>query len=159
MANFQILVERPRNAQSARLSQRGILPTAIKTRNLGNIIISRPSDLIGDATSYSFTFGNGDQAVITATLETENNTKLLAILDSSLYVTSVADSNQLPSGSGVDETQYQIIGPWYDWGSTDNKNVKVKLYVLNISAGTVTVLGRSIWRYIANDPNATITVV
>jgi len=159
MANFQILSQRPQNAQSVRITQRGIFPTAIKTRNLGNIIISRPSDLIGDATSYSFTFGNGDQAVITATLETENNTKLLAILDSSLYVGSVTDANQLPTGSAINETQYQIIGPWYDWGSTDNKNVKVKLYVLNISAGTVTVLGRSIWRYIANDPNATITVV
>lgn len=145
------------NEKRKRVRQQDMAPTSIQPKNLGGIILSKPGDEVGDANTYSFTFGNGEQAVITHTLETNNESKLFAIVDMSLYVGTVTANNQLPGGSAVDETDYQIIGPMYDWGATDNKNVKVKLFILNISAGSVTINGRLVWRYISNDPNAEIT--
>jgi hypothetical protein len=135
-----------------RISQRDIIPTGIKTRTLGDIILSKPTDTLGGGEQISWSFNNGEQVLITYTLSTDVNTKLLATLDTSYYQGSVTAANQLPGGSGVDETQFQFIGPFHDWGTTDNKNVKIKTYILNISAGNVTMNGRSIWRYIANDP-------
>ncbi len=139
-----------------RVKSRQLLPSIIKTRNLGDIITTSPSDALGKADTFSFTFGNGDQAVLTFTLSTKDHTKLFAVPNFTLYQDSVASANALPGGSSIDETEYQFIGPWHDWASTDNKNVKVKLFILNISAGTVTIHGRVLWRYIANNPNAII---
>lgn len=148
-----------KHVRSERIGQRQILPTAVKSKSFGNIITSKPGDKVGNADGLSFTFGNGDQALVTFTLETENNTKLFATLDVSVYVGSQATANQLPGGSAVNETNFQFIGPFYDWHTTDNKNVKVKLYILNISAGSVTIVVRSVWRYIANDPTAEVTTL
>ena len=140
-----------------RIFQSNLYPSSVKRRYLGtDIITSKPGDEIGDADTLSFSFTTGQQALITWTLETTNADKLMATMDLTIYVGSVLAANQLPGGSTIDETTYQIIGPWYDWGATDNKNVKVKLYILNISAGTVTILTRSVWRYISNNPNATV---
>ena len=151
MAGFRSKIRR-------RISQRDIQPVSVKTRILGSdIITTKPNDLLGSTTSTSFTFANGEQAVITFTISTTDGSKLLANLDVTFYVGTVTAANALPGGSGIDETQFQMIGPWTDWASTDNKNVKTKVYILNISAGSVTVNVRSLYRYIANNPLATLT--
>jgi hypothetical protein len=140
----------------SRNSQRNLIPQAVSSRTLGDIIISKPGDILGNADTVSWSFNNGEQALVTHTLSTDNGTKLLATLDVTYYVGTVTSANALPGGSAIDETNYQFISPWHDWATTDNKNVKIKTYILNIAAGAVTVNGRSVWRYIANDPAAEI---
>ena len=100
--------------------------------------------------SGSTTLANGEQVVFTITTSSDTGAKVFVVADVSLYVGSVAVANQLPGGSSIDESQWQIIGPWSDWGATNNVNHKTLVYVRNISAGSLTVLIRTISRAISN---------
>ena len=115
-------------------------------RRLDGIIVST-----GTA-SGSTTLGNGDQTVFTITTTSGSGAKVNVASDVTLYIGSVAAANQLPGGSAIDESQWQVIGPWNDWGATDNVNVKTLIYVRNISAGSQSVLLRTISRTIVNSP-------
>lgn len=102
--------------------------------------------------SGSATLANGDQAVYTITTSSDSGAKVNVGADVSLYVGSVAAANQLPGGSGIDESQWQVIGPWNDLQATDSINHKVKVYVRNISAGSSTVILNTKSRVIVNSP-------
>ena len=132
-----------------RTSQRDILPAGVKGLGIGEIILER------DTNSASATIGNNVQVLLTHTVSQKNNAKMFAVPDISIYLGSVATNNQLPGGSSVDESQWQVIGPWNDWGTTDNQNSKTKVYVRNISAGSTTVLFRIKSRFFTNRQDAT----
>lgn len=137
-----------------RLKSRELYPTAVKSRNLGNIIYG------SDVGSAQTTLGNGEQAFIQFTLTQNSEYELSANNYLAIYIGSVATANLLPGGAGIDETQWQVIGPFYDYDEwTDQSYAKhieiVSLYVLNISAGAQTVLIRNKWRYISPQESAT----
>ena len=101
------------NSQRQRASQRDILPSAIKPRILGDVAASTTATVAATAA-----LNNGDQAVITITITHNREFDILsAETYLSLYQGSVTSANQLPGGSSVDESQWQIIGPFYDWNS------------------------------------------
>lgn len=138
-------LDRPKRA-----SQMDILPTAVKNRLFGDIIRTIPNDFTTSLSSTSPTLNNGDQVLFTVTTSSNIGSTMLAIPDLSFYVDSVADANKLPGGSGIDESQWQMIGPWFDWAATDNRNHITKVYIRNISAGAVVVTARARVRFITN---------
>ena len=139
--------------QRRRASQRDLNPSAVKNINLGEVILER------DTESASATIGNNVQILLTHTISQENNAKILAIPDFSIYIGSVTTATQLPGGSSIDESEWQVIGPWNDWGTTDNRNSKTKLYVRNVSAGDSLVIFRVKSRFITNYRDATSSSV
>ncbi len=113
-----------------RIGQTGIMPTAVKNRQFGEII------QLGALISSTVTLSNGDQTTftITTTPQTYNN-RILALPDITLYVGSVADNNRLPGGSAVTASQWQIIFLGNDYLSNDGYDIVTKVFVRNISAG------------------------
>jgi len=96
------------------------------------------------------TLSNGDWYCWAITISNKAGAKIQTQLDTSLYIGSVAAANQLPGGA-IDASQWQVIGPWPDWGATDNISTVWRVYVRNISAGaSKDVLLRIRARAIAN---------
>jgi len=149
MSHFNTLTTIQKIRRNARIGQRAVKPAAIKNISLGEVILERDTD------SASATIGNNVQILLTHTISQANNAKMFAIPDISIYIGSVSANNQLPGGSAIDESEWQVIGPWNDWGTTDNKNSKTKIYVRNISAGSSTVLFRVKSRFITNRQDST----
>lgn len=115
--------------------------------------LQRRLDVIIDHTetdSATAPLGNGDQALFIITTSSNSGAKVLVNVDVALYVGSVSDATQLPGGGSVDESQYQVIGPFSDWDDSDGNNNVHKIYVRNISAGSVNVLLRTASRVIVN---------
>lgn len=132
------------NGRLQRYGQRNIFPQSVSVRAFNDVI------KLSETGSASTSLGNGDQVVITNTLSQKYGARLLSFVDISVYVDSVATTSQLPGGTSIDESNWQVIGPWYDWAATDGQNVKILLYIRNISAGSVTLYIRTQHRYIVD---------
>lgn len=132
-----------------RINSRQIPKSAIQPHNLRQtVVIVSPT-----AGAIASPVPNGNQVLFAATVTIPNDAfskPFLAMPEVSIYVNSVATNNQLPGGSAVDESNYQMIGPWIDWGASDGKKVVVKCYVRNISAGSVDLLVRLDVRFISD---------
>ena len=131
-----------------RISQRDVLPIAIKGRNISNVIFG------SEAETASTTLGNGEQAVLITSLTQNNKYELLAIPFIASYVGTVTSANELPGGASIDESQWQVIGPRYDYATWSSNNFPqhidyATLFIRNISAGSVTVNFLIKWRYIS----------
>lgn len=129
-----------------RAGKRDILPTSVKGRFISNVVFGSESG------SAQTTRGNGEQAVITSTLTQNNKFEILGVHYIEIYIGSVATANQLPGGSSIDESQWQVIGPFYakrNWDNAVNpKHEEISVtYIRNISAGNQTVIFRNKWRY------------
>src|SRR3990167_4391424 len=104
------------------------------------------------------TLSNGEQSVFTIITTADSGGKVFVVADVTLYIGSVDADNQLPGGSTTDESAWQVIGPWADWGATDNTNHITRIYVRNISAcASQSVLLRTISRAIINSPTLGVT--
>lgn len=131
-----------------RIKSRDILPTAVKSRNLSEVIFGSVPDEV------QTTLANGEQVVITFSINQNRDYELLGNLYFTIYVGSVAVNNQLPGGSSVNETQWQIIGPYFDYneweaaGFPEDKDF-ITIYILNISAGSSDLIIQSRWKYIS----------
>ena len=97
-----------------RLKNRDILPAAIGSRYLSNFIFGSAEAQASTATS------NGTQSTLTLNLNQPDGYELLGIVYTAIYVGSVSDANQLPSGSNIDETQWTVIGPFYDFDNWED---------------------------------------
>lgn len=139
-----------RQDQRVRLQQKDILPTAIKNRNFGDVIRTLPNDFTTSITATATGVANGNQVVLYYTTESVHGNVVMSDPDISFYIGSVAADNQLPGGASIDESQWQMIGPFTDWGATDNKNSIKLIYIRNISAGTVDIIAKGRSRFIAN---------
>lgn len=149
MAEFSTLtpVQKARaNARTQRISQRDVEPTAIKPRLTGDIISRVSSISRGVAT-----VPDGMAVTITATLQNINSKRLFAGIDRATYVGSVAVDNELPSGSSITESDYQVIGPYRSLLRTDGLNEKSVLWVGNNSGGEVTIISDIRSRYLINE--------
>lgn len=127
-----------------RVSQKDIFPSAITNRLFGDIV------LIDDSSSASFSLTPGEEVFVVFTTLNKFNARMFVSLSLSLYENSISSQNQFFSGTNVNESEYQIIGPFSDWLYTDNRNVKTKIYIRNLSSSTknLIIVGRS--RYIIN---------
>lgn len=147
MQDFAALQAEEKKVAQRRLRQSGMLPTIIKPRSLGDLVLSTET-----ATGISPALDNGDEYTFVITISNSAGAKIFANLDISLYIGSVADANELPGGSGVTESDWQVIGPINSWGQTNNKNQVVQIYVRNISAGAgQTIILKTIARFITNN--------
>lgn len=133
---------------SRRLSQMDIMPTAVKPRQLGAITF-----LTALATT-SFSFGNGEQRVITVTVTSTKGDDIASPeIYISLYQGTVDAANEiLGGGASVTPSQYQVIGPHYTYAGWDKvtSQSKLRLYILNISAGSVTINVETLTKVISN---------
>ena len=123
-----------------RFDQQRIEATAIKAHARSEASILSSTIVQGN---NSPGISNGQQTTFTITFSVPDatlNFRCLIQPEISLYVDSVAAANQLPSGSAIDETQWQVIGPWMDVDASDGRNMVMKLYILNISAGASKLL-------------------
>jgi len=139
-----------------RISQRELLPTAVKNRSLGNII------KITDVVEGSSTISNNEDLMFTTILTNNMSANIIGEPEWSLWQDSISAANLIPNGSGVDMSQYQIMGPWNEWteaiivaGAIDIAVPKFvltsRIYIRNISSGAATpIIARARLRYITN---------
>src|SRR3990172_3462548 len=92
-----------------RISQRDILPSAVKSRGLGNII------KVSENFEASGTLDNGEGGLFTLLFSNDKDADLITESEFSFWETSVSSANLIPNGSAIDASQYQIIGPWNEW--------------------------------------------
>ena len=136
-----------------RIGQRDILPRSVRARNLGVFIFGAESE------EASTTMENGQQVFVTATITQNDEYEIFGHPYLSMYVGNIAVANLLPGGSSIDESQWDIIGPhfefykWSDTGFAKHKEITT-IYVRNISAGSVTLTFRFKWRYISSSSEA-----
>ncbi len=93
---------------------------------------------------------NKDQAIITMSLTNADDRRLFAFWNSTVYQDSVATANRIPDGDNVDPADYEIVF-WTDWGTTDNNDVKNKVFVRNLDAAVKSIVFRGNWRYVIEE--------
>lgn len=136
----------------SRSSQQSITPTAVKTR-----FFAQNTSLTNVATATSAVLANGDRAVFIITIASNTGDDIMAgEVYISLYVDSVAAANLLPGGSGVDESKWQVQGPFYYFDSWNGKTTQAKLIVVvrNLTAGNHAIVLKEQAKYISNRPKA-----
>lgn len=114
-----------------------------------------------DTASASWT--TGDSLVVTATLDPENINKTsipLGIPQISVYQgTATVDAFQIypKSGGSIDPANY-IFDFGFDWGSanSDGSNIVAMLSMENVGAGSVDLIAKVKWKYIAERDGAFI---
>ncbi|KKL51759.1 hypothetical protein LCGC14_2292250, partial [marine sediment metagenome] len=130
-----------------RVGQREVLPVAIKSRNLASFIFRS-----GEA-SGSISLINGDSLTINYTLTQNSEFDIFGSNYIALYVGSETTANQLFPVNGVsqDITDWQISGPahslskWETGGFLKYADYS-SINVVNVSAGSVTLITTSRWR-------------
>lgn len=107
---------------------------------------------VTNTASASTTLNNGDAATFSMTSSSMAGGILNAETDVTLYLGSVSAANAFPDGANITMSQWQIMGPFTDWGAVNagKNNVVTKIFIRNISAGTQTVLFRGWARTIIN---------
>ena len=146
-----------------RISQRDIFPVAVKKRSLGNII------KVSNNLEASTTISNGEDAIFTLIFINNLDADVIGEPEFSLWKTSVSSANLIPNGSGIDMSQFQIMGPWNEWTevlltggligiAVPKLAIISRLYIRNISAGASTVIvARARIRYITNKDATSLT--
>lgn len=139
----------------ARISQRGMIPTAVKERQFFS------GRLYSKTAVFTFTdlltLSNGEDENVTFTFSHSEEFDLLTPeIYVARYIGSVAAANQLPGGSSVTESAWIWTAPEFDYGAWDGSRYvsAVTLYVRNVSAGasqTVSFLVQG--KFIAASPN------
>ncbi len=140
--------EQPENRP--RVNQQRMLPTAVPSRVLGEIISSEPEGTeLGTATTATVTIPDASSANITITTTDALRRVLLGVPDVAVYIDSVTVANQWPTASygGGNMPIYFFPG---DWGLTDNRNLKSKLVIRNNTGGARDVIVKYRVRIINN---------
>lgn len=106
-----------------RLTKRDLQTSSIVSRILQNPI------QLGNTSFATLSFDPGDEFAITATTTPDFDYVLFGFAEISLYENSIADENQIGVGSNIDESNWQILGPFNDWGTTDNYNLKSNIFI------------------------------
>jgi hypothetical protein len=133
----------------------GVQPIAGSIRSRATAVVDS-DDTIHQQT---VNIATGADTLFEVVIRTDSGERFQPIIESALYVGGVLAATRLPGGGIVDESKWQIIGPFRslsksDGTETDPGEVCFQLYVRNISNGTVDVLWRYRISYIANRGNA-----
>ncbi len=97
--------------------------------------------------SASSPINDGGSVTFTITTSHVDGLRIFAIEHISVYETSVSNDNKIPSGDNISVNDYEVAF-WYDWGSTNNKNIKFIVWVYNKSGSNQTILLRINSRFI-----------
>jgi hypothetical protein len=129
-----------------RIRQADITPTALKKQLLGQL-----ASFTNTATG-TVVMGNGDEVAFEVTVTNDLGFDMLAVEPYvALYIGTVSAANQLPNGSGIDESQWQVVGPFFDFQRVvqDHAQSAFNVYVRNISAGSVTVIFKTATKFLS----------
>ena len=96
--------------------------------------------------SASLSLDNNSSSVVTVTLAHAKGFRLFAIPQMTFYQDSVDAANIIYSDA-FDSTKYTMY-QWKDFDSTDNNNVVLRGFILNISGSTQSLVVRANWRFI-----------
>jgi len=137
-----------------RISQRDLLPIAVKSRNLANFNFG------SEEGSAQVTLANTEQVIITSSISQDQKYEIFGNNYIAVYIGSIAPENELPGGSAVDESQWQVIGPFFSHSSWNSSGFAryleySKLYIRNISAGSQLVIFKNKWRYLSPRESST----
>ncbi len=132
-----------------RISQRNILPTSVKGRQMGDFIYRTA------ISASSTTVANGARNINQVRISNIDGKRIMAIVERATYVDSVAATNLLPGGSGIDDSDFE----WYPnvarvklGGDLNDGNEMVdQLTIVNNSGGQVTLFFYVQVRYIINE--------
>src|SRR3990167_8292821 len=126
-----------------RISQRGIMPTAVKSRSFGNVI------KLQETVTLTTTMNNGDELIVDLLIINNQSANIIVEPEFSIYQDSVSAANLIPFGSAIAPAEYQIIGPWNEWTGVEvftvdaddpipSRAVLSHIFIRNISAGAST---------------------
>lgn len=142
--------------QRDRIGQQDLLPNAIKTRLLGNIVQLSSNATDGGTT---LTAGGTDEVPYLITASNDPTSRIHGEQDVALYLTNDGTGSwQIGVGSNVNEANFQVIGPWNDWhlknvAGNDPNFMRTRLYVRYLGAGSVTIYIHAQLRLITNTPS------
>lgn len=102
---------------------------------------------ITDTASASIELADGDGATFTITTEHDDDLRLFTTTHITVYESSVSAANKIQGGDNIGNTDYEL-SIWNDWGGTNNNNVVHKVWVVNNSGGTETILLRVNARFV-----------
>lgn len=111
-----------------RSTQRDILPTATQSRNLAGNTIA-----FSEYATTSVTLSAGSFTTIAATVADIQGAGILTVPDITLYEGSIAAANQIPNGSSITPSDYQIVGPWQDERANNGSDTVTKVYLRNVA--------------------------
>jgi len=112
-----------------RLTQQDLTPTGVKNRILGNVVqkgdpqIGTANVLPGDYITVQVITNSH----ITSTVET----RTIVSNDITIYDGSIDPGNIVPYGDNLVASEYLFIGPWNDYGRTDNLNTVTMFFLKN----------------------------
>ncbi len=140
----------PPRENIARINQQRMLPTAVPTRILGQIIGGEPaSTALGSATTATSTIPDASSGTFLITTADEFKRVLFGAPDVSIYIGSVTDANEWPNATyGMGNMPISFF-PGV-WGLSDNANVVSRLVIRNNTGGSVDVIIKYRIRLITN---------
>jgi hypothetical protein len=99
-----------------------------------------PNINLDETVEATFTVSANDWVLVTLTLTDDNNSRLMAQPNFSLYRSATTTSiNLYPTGANW--TYAEVMGlrlqSWLDWGGSDNNNVVMKLLLVNGTANPI----------------------
>lgn len=89
----------------------------------------------------SGSWSNGDDFTFTITTTSSSGAKCITQQDITIYQDSVASANSFAGGATPpDLTKWVVFGPINDYDSTNGINSVTKIRIVNVSAGTHTLI-------------------
>lgn len=127
-----------------RVSRRNVEPTAVRSGMISDVVA------VTNVALATTTLNNGEQAVFTTTVTSYGEAELMAEVYTAFYIDTEDSAHELPGGTSIDESQWQVIGSYHPYNSWDASEdiSKVSFYIRNISAGaSKTVIYRARTKY------------
>lgn len=134
----------------------GPQPIAGSIRSRATAVVDSDDEIVQQTT---VTLAAAAEHLFEVIVTTQSQERLQATIEQALYVGSVAAANALPGGSGVTESNWQVIGPIPSLLKADGTETEpyercFQTYVRNASGGSLDVILRYRISYIANRGNA-----
>lgn len=131
----------------SRTTQQGIIPSAVKLRNLSRVVLKT-----GTAATGAIPTINGQRTVLQITVTSSKGADLFVPeYYIGLYAGSVDNAHRIPGGSAIVDTDWYVTGPMYDynlWQQTRDTSVII-ISIVNISGGATNLYFFGIGKYFA----------
>ncbi len=120
-----------------------------KIRKIDGKLASQELLNLGLTATASASVNVAKDGTVTFTVITEHaeGLQIFATEHFSLYETAVLEANKIPGGDDIGVNDYETAF-WYDWGTTDDKNVVFIVWLHNRSGAAQNILLRVNTRFI-----------
>lgn len=131
-------------ADTARTSQRGLLPNAVKTRQLDTQVVKN-----GEFSQGTFSISDGSIITLTITVNAKEGNRLaIAPLGVLLFQDSIATANQIPDGDNLSTGDYimtqtavpSALRNETTYPGNDGNNAVFKVWLDNETGDTQTIV-------------------